>query len=152
LFLNCSYICPWCIYGFLWYFTAETKPRYIMSMVFRVVTQCSSLFTLRPWKWRQDVPSKRRALSDLHGVTTRKTVLFIVIAVRVSNAADTGYSTYYENIFLMQYSQYLDNFFWGGGVRRHSCKLSQIPTENVFSVISHLVYIVHWPSFSLRFI
>jgi hypothetical protein len=33
---------------------------------------------LRPWRWRRNVPQKRRAVSELHGVTTQETVLFSV--------------------------------------------------------------------------
>jgi hypothetical protein len=32
--------------------------------------------TLRSWRWRRCVPPKRRTSSELHGVTTQKTVLF----------------------------------------------------------------------------
>jgi hypothetical protein len=42
--------------------------------------------TLRPWTWRLYVLSKRRVLSELHGVTTQKAVL-VVTTVRTWNAA-----------------------------------------------------------------
>jgi hypothetical protein len=34
---------------------------------------------------RPHVSTKRRALSELHGVTAQKTVLFVIMAVRTSN-------------------------------------------------------------------
>jgi hypothetical protein len=38
-----------------------------------------------PWRWRLYVPPKRRAISELHGVTSQKTVSFIVTVVRTPN-------------------------------------------------------------------
>jgi hypothetical protein len=47
-----------------------------------ILIGCSSWFlaslTLRPWRWRRYVTSKRRAASKLPCVTTQKTTLFIV--------------------------------------------------------------------------
>jgi hypothetical protein len=40
---------------------------------------------LSPWRWRQYVPPKCHALSKLQSITTQKTVLFILIAMRTSN-------------------------------------------------------------------
>jgi hypothetical protein len=37
------------------------------------------------------VTPKRQVISELHGVTTRKTVIFIVLAVRTSNPSFTWY-------------------------------------------------------------
>jgi hypothetical protein len=42
-------------------------------------------FTLRLWWRRRYVPLKRWALSELHNVTTQKSVLFIVTITRTSN-------------------------------------------------------------------
>jgi hypothetical protein len=44
-------------------------------------------FNFSSWRWRRYVPPKSQALSDVHGVTTQKTELFIVIAVRTTNSA-----------------------------------------------------------------
>jgi hypothetical protein len=42
--------------------------------------------TLRPWRWRRYVPPKRRlTFNGLHGVISRKIVLFITTAVRTSD-------------------------------------------------------------------
>jgi hypothetical protein len=41
--------------------------------------------TLRPWRWKWYVPSKRRTLFILHGVTTQKAVFFIVTAAITIN-------------------------------------------------------------------
>jgi hypothetical protein len=38
-------------------------------------------------KWRQYFPSKYRAVSELHDITSQKTILFIVTAVRNSYPA-----------------------------------------------------------------
>jgi hypothetical protein len=41
---------------------------------------------LRPWRWRQYVPPKRRLhLNRLHAVTSQKMILFITTAVKTSN-------------------------------------------------------------------
>lgn len=42
-------------------------------------------FTLLPWIWRQYVPPKCWTSTGLHGVTSQKTVLFTVTAVKTSN-------------------------------------------------------------------
>jgi hypothetical protein len=42
-------------------------------------------FSLRPWRQRRYISPIRRALSELHGVTTRKIVLFRLTAVGISN-------------------------------------------------------------------
>jgi hypothetical protein len=45
-----------------------------------------SWYTLKPWRWRQYVPSKRQWNSNgLHRVTSQKRALFAVIAVRPAN-------------------------------------------------------------------
>jgi hypothetical protein len=40
---------------------------------------------LSPWWWRRWVPPKRRFIQDPHDVTSLKTALFIVTAVKISN-------------------------------------------------------------------
>jgi hypothetical protein len=37
------------------------------------------------WRWRREIPPKRRFLQDPHGVTSQKTAFFIVTAVKTSN-------------------------------------------------------------------
>jgi hypothetical protein len=39
--------------------------------------------TLRPWRWRWYVPPKRRALYELHGVRTQKTILFTTYCFKI---------------------------------------------------------------------
>jgi hypothetical protein len=48
---------------------------------------CSLLWTiLRPWRWRRYVPPKRRVqLYGLHGVISRKMILFKTTAAKTSN-------------------------------------------------------------------
>jgi hypothetical protein len=55
-------------------------------------TVCSHLLTFfprsrifLPWRWRRYVPPKRRITQNLHGITSQKTVFFIVTAVKNSN-------------------------------------------------------------------
>jgi hypothetical protein len=43
-------------------------------------------FNFRHWRRRRYFPPKRRAISKLHGVTTQKTVLFIVTAIRTAKS------------------------------------------------------------------
>jgi hypothetical protein len=61
-------------------------------------TQLASCFcwflawlTRRPWGWGRYIPPKRLALSELRGVTTRGTALFIVTAVRIPNLTCVGW-------------------------------------------------------------
>jgi hypothetical protein len=48
-----------------------------------------SWLTLTPWRWRRYVSSERRTVSEIHGVPTQKTVLFIGTAVRTQNPTCT---------------------------------------------------------------
>jgi hypothetical protein len=50
---------------------------------------------------KRDVPPKRRVFSTLHGVTTHKTVIFIVTAVRTSNPKENYFK---ENIIVNKQS------------------------------------------------
>jgi hypothetical protein len=90
---------------------AKKTSNYLKNTVFWVVPPCSSeagrrfggayslhlhhvsfsywfltWLTLRPWRWSWYVPPKRRAVSELHGVTTWKTALLLAIAVKTSRA------------------------------------------------------------------
>jgi hypothetical protein len=48
---------------------------------------------LKSWVGRRYVPTKRRDISELHGIITHKTVLFIVMAVRTSNPTYENFNT-----------------------------------------------------------
>jgi hypothetical protein len=53
--------------------------------MYRSVDMCFCWFcadlTPLPWRWRRYVPPKRRALAELHGITTQNAVRFIITAV-----------------------------------------------------------------------
>jgi hypothetical protein len=63
--------------------------QFARSAVFWVVTQKAEPLSLPPAWLRRigDVPPKRLACSELHGVTTQRTVLFITTTVRTANPA-----------------------------------------------------------------
>jgi hypothetical protein len=52
-------------------------------------------FIFRSWRWRRNVPPKRRLIfNGLHGVISRTTELFTTIAMRTSDPIRTWYEVY----------------------------------------------------------
>jgi hypothetical protein len=59
-----------------------------------------------PWRWRRNVPPKRRFTQDLHGTTSQKAAFFIVTAVKTSNPTCQFMFVWFEPLFI-RYAIYL---------------------------------------------
>jgi hypothetical protein len=88
-------------------FTAGTMKKACLSAIAHAGSSLTSFFFLLPWRWRRNVPPKRRLTQYLHGATSQKTGFFNkhtnsgIISCKPHSSVDKNLSEWRQTYFII---------------------------------------------------